>query len=298
MATLLFPEGSLRGRSILDAGCGSGHRLLGFAKKCPQTNFLGVDMTAASLNVARQLAERHKLGNVRFEQGDLLELNLDARFDLIMSIGVIHHLEDAQRGLDNLCRLLAPGGHILLWHYHPYGEFSRLLERELLLAFWDRDRMPFSEGIEIMNALGISLSREHYSGALATKDNQVMDDVSMNVDGYLHPIVHAYRFDEALDMLGRCGMGWAAIHSVSLEHGSRMLDPAQASEKSMRMFCLNNGDLFNSAAIEERYRRLDARGKLRVIELVARPNGYSIIAGRSDSYRLFDARIQGGRVPL
>ena len=36
MAAFLFPSSSFSGKRILDAGCGTGHRLLGFAKKFPK----------------------------------------------------------------------------------------------------------------------------------------------------------------------------------------------------------------------------------------------------------------------
>lgn len=298
MADVLFPAEFLKGRTILDAGCGTGHRLLAFAKRFPGSHFLGFDMTTASLCTARALAARHEIANVSFQQGNLLDLDLAERFDVITSTGVINCLEDPERGLANLCRHLAPGGHVVLWHYHSYGEFERMLDRELLLAFWDQERMPIAEGVEIMRSLGISLSRDRYSSAYAARDNQVMDDVSMDVDAYLQPFVHTYRFNEALDMLGRCGMDWGAVHGVNLGNNSLLIDLEQASENAVRMFCVRNGDLFRSAAIEERYRRLGNRDKLRVIELITKPNGFNVIAGRGDSFGLFDARIQGGRVPL
>ncbi len=298
MAAFLLPSQFLAGKTILDAGCGTAHRLLGFAKAFPKCDFLGIDMTAASLDVARELAARHAIGNVRFLRADLLELDLATEFDLIVSTGVIHCLEDPERGLANLCRHLAPDGHVILWHYHPYGEFDRLLDRELVLTFWDRDEMPFSEGIDIMQSLGISLSPERYSGAHAAKDNRFMDHTSIDVDGYLHPIVHTYRFSQALDMLDRCGMAWAAIHSVSLGKDSKLIDLAQVSASSIRMFCLKNDDLFKSPSIEERYRQLSNREKLKVIELITKPNGYTLVSGRKDTYNLFDRRIQGGRVPF
>jgi len=298
MAAMLFPSRYLEGKSILDAGCGTGHRLTGFAKHFPKSDFLGVDMTTASLNTARALAERHQVGNVRFQQGNLIELDLGRKFDLIVSTGVINCMEDPDRGLANLCRHLAPDGHIILWHYHALGEFDRLLDRELLHTFWDQAKMPYEEGIEILKSLGISLSRERYSSAYAAKDNDAMDDVSMNVDAYLHPIVYTYRFGEALDMLARCGMDWAAIHSVNLGADSRLVDPEQAAEGAMRMFSIKNSRLFPSSDIELRYRRLGPRDKLKVIELITKPNGFNMISGRRDNFTIFDKRIQLGRVGL
>ncbi|MCC7485376.1 MAG: class I SAM-dependent methyltransferase [Burkholderiales bacterium] len=294
MAALLFPPGFLDGKSVLDAGCGSGHRLVAFARRFPACRFLGIDMTSASLDTARQLAGRHGAENLRLRQHDLLELDLPERFDVIVSTGVINCLADPGRGLGNLCRHLKADGHIVLWHYHACGEWPRLLERELLLTFWDRHGMSLHEGVEIMRALGLSLGRDRYSSVYAARDTRVMDEASMNVDAYLHPIVHAYRFDEAFDMLWRAGMDWAAVHGVNLGRTSKLLDPAGAAEAGARMFCLRADELFSSPAILQRYARLSPRDKLRAIELAARPNGFSMIAGRTDTRPLFDARLRGG----
>ena len=75
----------LEGKRILDAGCGSGHRLLGVAKCYPKARLWGFDMTSSSLDTAKRLAQKHKLTNVRFVQGDLLNFQLDQEFDIIVS---------------------------------------------------------------------------------------------------------------------------------------------------------------------------------------------------------------------
>src|SRR6185437_9394619 len=78
----LFGEDSLKGRRILDAGCGTGHRLLGVATQYPDAEVVGVDMTVASLNVARELARKHNVKNVRLEQGNILDLEWLGEFDV------------------------------------------------------------------------------------------------------------------------------------------------------------------------------------------------------------------------
>ena len=51
----LFPRQDLADWKILDAGCGSGHRLIAAAKAYPRAQFTGLDMSNPSLEVARQL---------------------------------------------------------------------------------------------------------------------------------------------------------------------------------------------------------------------------------------------------
>jgi SAM-dependent methyltransferase len=298
LVAFLFPASSFPGRKILDAGCGTAHRLLGFAKRFPEASFCGVDVAAAPLAVARDLAARHGIRNVEFRQGDLLSWSAEERFDLIVSTGVVHHLVDPESGLRNLCASLAPGGGIILWLYHPYGEFGRLLQRELVHALWDGGSMSLGEGLETLRALDISLAPDRYSGAYAKQDNRLLDQSTIDADAVLHPVVNAYRFGDSLDMLGRCGMDWGAVHSVSLGADTRLIDLSCACPPALSAFCLKHERLLAAPALQERFRQLDTRSRLKVIELIARPNGYAIVAGREDARARFDARMLGNMVDL
>lgn len=61
-----FPEDEFEGKTIIDFGCGSGHRIVGLAKRYPKAKVVGVDMTSASLTVARDLASKHDASNMEF----------------------------------------------------------------------------------------------------------------------------------------------------------------------------------------------------------------------------------------
>ena len=70
---------------IVDVGTGSGVIALSLAKKFPETEILGVDISDDALALARENATRLGLNErVGFEKGDLLE-NLTERFDLIVA---------------------------------------------------------------------------------------------------------------------------------------------------------------------------------------------------------------------
>jgi SAM-dependent methyltransferase len=298
MIAFLFPPNYFAGKRVLDAGCGTGQRLVALAKSMPHTEFVGVDLTEASSHAVSALAKKHHATNVAFERANLLDLRLPGKFDLIISTGVIHHLEDPCKGIVNLAHHLTKSGILILWLYHRYGEFERLLERDLLLTLWDKSKMSLQDGIDMLRDLDIALARDRYAGAFAKQDNDALDNTSINVDAYLHPIVNAYRFGDALDLLANSGMSWAAVHSVDLGNGRKMLDLSQVSPASLRMFCLQDRDLFASKAIQERYRQLGNREKLKAIELRLKPNGFSLACGNADTYAALDRRSRGNLVHL
>jgi len=110
---------------ILEAGCGCGLGLLAAARRNPHFQFTGVDINPVGISQAQQQAHARGLTNIRFQQLDLMTLEaLQAPatgFDLIYSLGVVHHLSDPLVGLTNLASLLAPGGVISCMVYGRYG---------------------------------------------------------------------------------------------------------------------------------------------------------------------------------
>jgi tetratricopeptide (TPR) repeat protein len=112
-----FPRAALRPLprpvelDILIAGCGTGQEAIETAEENPQARVLAIDLSAASLAYARRKSDARGVRNVEFAQADLLELGaLERRFDVISSVGVLHHVEDSLAGWRVLCGLLRPGG--------------------------------------------------------------------------------------------------------------------------------------------------------------------------------------------
>lgn len=285
----------LSNQKILDAGCGTGQRVLGFAKKYPKAEFLGIDLTEASLEVAEKLAEKHGIHNITFKKMNILELNLEEKFNFIVSTGVVHHLEDPQKGLNNLCQQLASDGVICLWYYHPFGEFERLVGRELLLTLWDAQRSDLLKGQQIMQQLKLQLPPDQY-GTTATQAERDRSQLSINADAFLHPIVNAYRFDEAMAMFKTCDVDWVAINGFNTLQTMKLIDLMQVEEEG-RELCLWDTGLFQEQDLIDLYRSLTKSDQLKVIELIMKPTGFTIIAGKKDSFKKLGKRIEGNLIP-
>jgi SAM-dependent methyltransferase len=99
-----------RGRLVLDAGCATGYGSRLLAGGGPR-HVSGVDQARAVLEMAAPETPE----SVRLEVGDLRKLEFDNDgFDLVVCFEVIEYLEDPLTVLDELVRVLAPGGLLLV----------------------------------------------------------------------------------------------------------------------------------------------------------------------------------------
>jgi tetratricopeptide (TPR) repeat protein/SAM-dependent methyltransferase len=115
-------------QDILIAGCGTGQRSIAMAQKFGDRHMLAVDLSLASLGYARRKSEELGL-TIAYAQADILELETTGRqFDVIESLGVLHHLADPWAGWRALLSLLRPGGFMLL------GLYSEMARRPVLAA--------------------------------------------------------------------------------------------------------------------------------------------------------------------
>ncbi|HML15189.1 MAG TPA: tetratricopeptide repeat protein [Xanthobacteraceae bacterium] len=111
------------GGDILIAGCGTGQQAIETAQMFPEARVLAIDLSLSSLAYARRKTAELGLSNLEYGQADILRLDaLGRTFDLIESIGVLHHLDDPAAGWRLLVKLLRPQG---LLRVGLYSEVAR-----------------------------------------------------------------------------------------------------------------------------------------------------------------------------
>lgn len=112
---VLKPSGVGR---VLDFGCGIGYHSLDFSK----SNYLGIEPLSSCVQKANKM---YKTQNSNFIVGDHFTLNSipDLSFDVVIAIGVIHHIEDEIffEFVKQAHRILKPGGRLTTFDpiYHP-----------------------------------------------------------------------------------------------------------------------------------------------------------------------------------
>ena len=141
---------------VLAAGCGTGDSVVWLAHQLRGTpaEIVALDLSEASLAVARARAEIRGLTNIRWVQGSLLDvakLGLGL-FDYITCLGVLHHLPDPEAGLHALESVLADGGAMAIMVYgsvgrsHIYG-MQKLLRQLTAGLEHPADQLSFAKGI-------------------------------------------------------------------------------------------------------------------------------------------------------
>jgi arsenite methyltransferase len=110
-----FFLGVLRaGEHVVDVGCGAGLDSLIAARMVgPGGAVVGVDMTPAMLDRARASAAQGGFSNVRFREGLAESLPVgDGWADVVISNGVLNLFPDKLAGLQEMARVLKPGGRL------------------------------------------------------------------------------------------------------------------------------------------------------------------------------------------
>lgn len=118
----------LRGKSVLEIGCGAGSSSLLFALEGARVT--SVDLTDSAVALTRSKFDLLELPG-RFVQADAEHLPFgNGRFDVVFSSGVLHHTPDTERAVGEIYRVLTPGGHAVVM---LYARWSFLYLVELLL---------------------------------------------------------------------------------------------------------------------------------------------------------------------
>ena len=120
----------LKGADCLDAGCGSGRYTMAMAKLGARTS-LGVDISERAVREAAQRSGRLGFGrSVQFVQGSVIDMPREwtGRFDFVCSNGVVHHTTNPAKGLEEIFRVLKPGGQAYVFVYGAGGLFWELVD--------------------------------------------------------------------------------------------------------------------------------------------------------------------------
>lgn len=120
----------LQGKTILDAGCGTGEIACSMATHAKKV--IGIDLSNASLSHARGLAKKYALENITFTQQDILQSEMKEQFDLVTSFGVLHHTQKPEKGFENIAQRVKPNGLLIVGFYHSLGGWKQRAQKWMI----------------------------------------------------------------------------------------------------------------------------------------------------------------------
>lgn len=193
---------------ILDAGCGSGVSTEYLVHLNPEATVVGIDLSEGTLAVAKERCQRSGATRVEFHHLSLFDADqLEGEFDLINSVGVLHHTSDPIRGIQALANKLAPGG---LLHIFVYGELGRweirLMQEAIALLQGDK-RGDYVDGVKIGREIFANLP-ENNALRRREKERWEMENTqdACFADMYVHPQEIDYNVNTLFELIDASGL--------------------------------------------------------------------------------------------
>jgi SAM-dependent methyltransferase len=152
----------LNARRVLDIGCGDGSISLPLLTSTSQLTLL--DLSASMAALARANVPANLAGNVEVRNEDFMAASFEPRsFDLIVSVGVLAHVESADAFLAKIATLLRPGGSLIVEFTdcrHVAGRLERFagrLKEIVAPAKYTTNRLSARPVFELFDRHGMEL---------------------------------------------------------------------------------------------------------------------------------------------
>ncbi|HEX7937578.1 MAG TPA: class I SAM-dependent methyltransferase [Gemmatimonadaceae bacterium] len=272
-----------RGKTVLDVGTGTGHRLIAAARRFPETRFVAVDLAGPPLEIARATAENASVTNVTFLQRDVFGENADlGTFDVVLCMGVLHHLADPAAGLQRLTERVADDGVLFAYVYGALGSAERLRRKEML-SLMTGPNAPFEAGIRMAREMGFDAG--NFGWTLNADDARSRD--ALIVDSYLNVNETLFDIGGIGDLMETSGLDAFMVYGITTESRGLLLDADVDAGVAHLAQWTDMTKVLRAPLALDAYRRLSLPERYRMIELTHQPNGYTVLGYRQAGAQRF-----------
>jgi 2-polyprenyl-3-methyl-5-hydroxy-6-metoxy-1,4-benzoquinol methylase len=192
-----FPESP----QILIAGCGTGQHSLATASRFKNSHVTAIDLSLSSLGYAKRKTEELGFTNIKYMQADILDLGmLNKQFDIVESVGVLHHMADPVAGWRVLMDCLKPGG---LMRIGLYSELARqnIVKARNIIA--EKEISPNKEDMLEFRRQIIKLNDPEFKALQRVTD---FYSTSMVRDLLFHAQEHRFTISQISKLLNELGL--------------------------------------------------------------------------------------------
>ncbi len=154
---ILRQLGDVRGKSLLDLGCGAGENSVYFASKGARC--VAADYSPGMVEVALKLAEANGV-RVEGQVTNAMDMNFpDNTFDIVYASNLLHHIPDPTLTIREAHRVLRPGGQFCFWDPLQHNPLINVYRR-MATAVRTEDETPLN--IELVNFIKSQFSQTCY----------------------------------------------------------------------------------------------------------------------------------------
>jgi SAM-dependent methyltransferase len=214
---------------ILDAGCGSGVSTEYLAHLNPTANIVAVDISAGTLEVARERIRRSAPAGdrtIEFHHLSIYDLEqIEGEFDAINCVGVLHHMSDPKQGIKALASKLAPGGILHIFVYAAIGRWEiSLMQEAIAILQTQQQTSDIKHGVKLGRDLFAALPpnnrlvhRENTRWLLENTRDECFADM------YVHPHEIDYTIDSLFELIDASGLEFVGFSNPQTWQLERLL---------------------------------------------------------------------------
>ena len=196
---------------ILIAGCGTGQHSIETAAKFKESKVLAVDLSTSSISYAKRKTEELSIKNIDYLQADILDLGkLGKQFDIVESVGVLHHMADPVAGWRVLTNCLKPGGLMKI------GLYSELARQDIVKMRKEISKAGLgSSDIEMKSFRNmlVKSDKNHHRLIVKSSDFYTMSTLK---DLLFHVQEHRFTIAQIQEFLADLGLKFCGFESCSI----------------------------------------------------------------------------------
>ena len=196
----------IKNPKILIAGCGTGQHAIETATRFKDCEVLAVDLSLSSLAYARRKTEELGLTNIEYMQADILDLgSLDRQFDIVESVGVLHHMKDPMAGWKVLTDCLKPGGLMKI------GLYSELARKNIVQMRHEIQKLSIDSGdaaMKLFRQYVVNSEEEHHKQIVLNPDFYCLSGLR---DLLFHVQEHRFTISEIKDSLAQLDLDFCGF---------------------------------------------------------------------------------------
>lgn len=191
---LKFPRKMFENANLIDIGAGTGDTSIFFNRW--GANCTLMEMNKYALERAKNIFKKISRNNTKnkFLNASIFKKNLKRKYDIVTSIGVIHHTASPKIALKKISRLVKKEGHLILGVATNEGFFQRNLQRYIISLFTRLDNHEKVEKIAF-RLFKENILRAKKFGGRSTK--------AIIFDTYVNPQIKGLSFFDIAKTLGK-----------------------------------------------------------------------------------------------